>query len=82
MEFAFYPNPAKNYINVTLNTIASEKARIDLMDAKGSIVFTSTYSKSEQGSTKKINLNNLPKGIYVIRFTDGAAVNTNKIAID
>ena len=82
MEFAFYPNPAKNYINVSLNTITSEKARIDLMDAKGSVVFTSTYAKSEQGSTKKISLNNLPKGIYLIRFTDGATVKTNKIAID
>jgi hypothetical protein len=82
MEFAFYPNPAKNYINVSLNTIIAEKARIDLIDAKGSIVFTSTYAQSEQGTIKKISLNNLPKGIYVIRFTDGTTVKTNKIAID
>ena len=82
MEFTFYPNPAKNYINVSLNSITTEKARIDLIDAKGSIVFSSTYAKSEQGSTKKISLNNLPKGIYLIRFTDGAVVKTNKIAID
>jgi Secretion system C-terminal sorting domain len=82
MEFAFYPNPAKNYINVSLNTINADKARIDLIDVKGSIVFTSTYAKSEQGATKKISLNNLPKGIYVIRFTDGEIMKTNKIAID
>jgi hypothetical protein len=81
-DINFYPNPAKSFISLKLNSIQSNVLSVSLIDAQGKVVQTSLFNKSEQGSVKTINLKNISKGIYVLKFTDGAVINTNKIVID
>lgn len=67
IQFAIYPNPAKDNITIVL----PEKATIEILNVEGQIVKTASYV----GLKLKIDLENLPGGVYLVRaMTDKAIV--------
>ncbi len=66
-QFAIYPNPATDNITIVL----PEKATIEILNVEGQRVKIASYD----GQKLKIDLGNLPCGIYLIRAkTDKATV--------
>ncbi|NVO04209.1 MAG: T9SS type A sorting domain-containing protein, partial [Bacteroidetes bacterium] len=76
-SFSIFPNPTNGNFIVQLNS-NNEKAKIELFDAIGQIVF-----KKELINSNKIecNLNNLANGVYSIRITTSNSSSTQKIVI-
>ena len=64
IDFSIYPNPVKG--NLTINTTETLK-KVIIYNLQGSKVLVANH--------KKINVNELPKGIYLIK----AVTQTNKI---
>ena len=61
---AYFPNPANNVINVTLNDKISGKVVLNIYDAQGSLVQTkSTYKNSPQ-MQQTFNVKSLSPGVY------------------
>jgi hypothetical protein len=71
-SYTIYPNPAKNSIKVQSK---NEFIQIELMDVSGNIIRTINCSSG----TETIDLQDLAKGLYLIRCTTTAGIFTEKI---
>ncbi len=75
-DFSMYPNPAKGFINLNIETLIG----------KGSIVITDLYGKSVKTQslsmgTNTINVSNLSKGMYFVSTITNEGKTTKKLMI-
>ena len=77
-EFALYPNPNNGEFNIRLvnNT---EKVSIDVINLAGQSVYQNKFNVSS--NQIQVNVNHLPKGVYVVKIDDGKDTQTKKIII-
>jgi len=68
IDIKLFPNPAMNYINITTNLISEKEMNIKILSISGTVVFHEIFRINE---SVKINISNLPKGIYFLK------INTN-----
>lgn len=68
-----YPNPAENYLTIEV----SDRTYIELIDSKGNIIMN--YMIDANNGT--INLNNLPRGIYLIKASIGGKTGIKRLII-
>ena len=73
IAFNVYPNPAKGMLNVNVQA----NYQYDLFNGMGQLILTGNAF-----GLKQINVNDLAKGIYVLRITTGNQVNIQKITIE
>jgi hypothetical protein len=77
VKITVYPNPTSEVINVDFDTPTDGEIMIYLLDNKGGLVKT---TKIEAATTsKEINMQDLPSGIYYLRLTKGKLVNVYKV---
>lgn len=57
---SIYPNPAKDFLNIT-NTSIFELKAVSIIDTLGKIIYTGT-------NTDKINVSNLENGMYLVKI--------------
>ncbi len=65
-----YPNPAKEQLNIRLNSINAAEATICVIDNLGRIVLTQQNDLANGLNTISLNTDNLPSGVYFIRIQD------------
>lgn len=58
-----YPNPVTNELNISFNKANIENCIIEIQNCLGQIIFKADYSN-------KINVSDLPKGLYIIKVTE------------
>jgi hypothetical protein len=77
------PNPAKEYFEISFNTVTDEIASAKLFDLNGKEVMNLfTSFKINKGITKKeVNVASLPKGIYLINLETNSNVHASKLII-
>jgi hypothetical protein len=63
-EISIYPNPAREFINVTLLNPSAEDQTITLRDLTGSLLYTVKLPASQQKTT--IDVSHLASGVYFI----------------
>ncbi|GAA3510882.1 hypothetical protein GCM10022393_25660 [Aquimarina addita] len=63
-EFTTYPNPVSNVLNI--NIPDSKSAKVDIINVTGQIIQTENI----QGGTASVNVEQLSKGIYLVKITD------------
>ena len=79
--FKIYPNPSNTGIfNIHFGTILLEDIQITVFDGIGREIYTTTFKKGSQDF--KINLQNNPIGMYMIRFNQNNSVYSKQIIID
>ena len=77
LDFEVYPNPTNDNITVSLNGSIAD-AYIEIIDVKGSIVFTSNIT-----STKTlVDIADLNAGVYMVRVVTKTSIQTKKIIIE
>ncbi len=80
--FSFYPNPAKNSLVVSLETIAGNTASLQLLNAEGKVVKAVALNKQNSNSNVVLDIANLYKGVYIILFKDRETIKTSMVVID
>jgi hypothetical protein len=70
-----YPNPVTDKVTVTLSEEAGANATIEVLDYTGKVLSTQPVS----GSNTVVDMNNLPSGIYILKYMDGSNRQTLKI---
>lgn len=72
----FYPNPTKNFINIQYHSIQ----QISIIDFTGRILIQQNFNKT---NNIKLNVENLSKGIYLLKVVDVKGnVQTKKLIVE
>ncbi len=70
-----YPNPAKNEINLSLNrSFNANKTKVSITNMQGQLILTSKFSET-------MDISQLPKGVYVVQFSDGKSTESQKLIV-
>jgi len=77
VQVTIYPNPASEIINIQFEKAVDKEILVYLLDAQGKLVRTDQIEATV--IDKKINVQDLPAGIYYIRLTKGKLVNVYKV---
>lgn len=76
MDFSVAPNPAHDYVVVSVKN-ANEEMVVDLLDISGRVLRTQRLAAGE--STLRLERGNLPNGIYMLRLTIHGQKQTRKV---
>lgn len=63
-----YPNPANNFVRVTIGSTSSEKIQLQILDAAGKMVMRFNDFLQPGNNTFSFNLNSLSEGLYYLRL--------------
>ncbi|MEX1190656.1 MAG: T9SS type A sorting domain-containing protein [Brumimicrobium sp.] len=70
-SLSFYPNPATNTLNFTLNDNSSS-LKLDIYDVSGKKVKSENYSNQENGEfSNSVDISELKNGLYFCKFSSG-----------
>lgn len=78
-DIAVYPNPSNGYLNISLQADDQTRLQIYVMDLVGQVLVEKELAFTKGQSVHKLDLNNLPNGIYLIRFRNGEQQFSKKI---
>ncbi|SIT83663.1 S8 family serine peptidase [Pontibacter indicus] len=74
-----YPNPTSGSFNLVLNGKAQEQFNISVWDVNGKLVQQRNLTLENATQTQQLSLEDQPKGLYLIRVTNGSKVQTHKL---
>jgi Secretion system C-terminal sorting domain len=74
-----FPNPVVDITTVKIDVVEATDATIGLINADGKQLETITFKATKGINLKKIDMNNLPKGDYLLKITLGSDVQTIKV---
>ena len=77
----FFPNPANDQINVSLDLIQSENIRFEIVNSLGQVVLAENRDLAAGASTIRLNTENLSEGVYFLTVTAGNARAVEKVVI-
>jgi hypothetical protein len=80
-----FPNPAKNYVTVELNSAEEKNIQLQLTDVCGKIVITENTVAKKGKTAINIDLKNSMEGIYFIQLKDLGTkqlLSTKKIVVE
>ncbi len=78
-----YPNPAKDFVNVTFSIEKSESLMFNVYDLKGGLVISKNLGKLPEGEQlMQIGTEDLISGTYIVSLSSSSAiVGTNRLVI-
>ena len=82
VKFALFPNPTVDRVAITLGAIESSMAQFSILSADGKIVKTGTFVKSLGNTVQTIEVSSLPRGLYILKLTDGTFQQSAKLKIN
>jgi hypothetical protein len=72
-QVTLYPNPATDYINVNYIVASSaNEIKINIFNASGKLLISTTHENKEFGNEAQINLQNLDNGMYYMQVSDNS----------
>jgi len=75
LDVQVYPNPAKDWVKVSVNNLNINNINIQLMDVSGRLVNSVNISGDGFGEHKMIDVSSISPGMYVLQITD---INNNR----
>jgi aminopeptidase YwaD len=79
-QISFYPNPAKEFLNINLGNLTSDKATFTLLDINGKKVIATQFNTQNQ--VERISVSGIPNGIYLAVIETNDKLITKKVVID
>lgn len=64
-----FPNPAKDYLNITISASTPGNIGVRLCNILGSVVKELVFDNAVGDNTLKVSLDNLPKGVYIAHIS-------------
>jgi hypothetical protein len=76
-DFSLYPNPAKSFINVDYSDMPELGTTIEIFDSNGRTL----YKKPAESTSNRIEIGQLPDGVYYIRSIGHKNYNVKKLIV-
>lgn len=80
-EFHLWPNPARDYLNLSFASATSQNLTLQVSDMAGRVVYNENLPAFNGNYEKQISVTNWPKGIYVLKIQSDKGVYTRKVVI-
>jgi hypothetical protein len=81
-EFSVFPNPASNFINIQINTIASQTVQVSLFDNTGRLLSEKNFNvESGNNAFTMDDIKNYGTGMYFIRLNMNGSLYMQKLLI-
>ena len=81
-SISVYPNPAHDYVSISVSASQSTYLSIKVYDVIGNEIGTVFEGNEAQGMvTHHFATSGLAKGVYLVRITDGLSTMTQRISI-
>lgn len=80
-DLVIYPNPTTDLLNIRLTLTDTRTLTIELMSARGQILFSDEVQNQQGRYEKSIDLTSLPKGIYMMHLKSDQSTVTRKIVV-
>lgn len=80
LDYHFYPNPAKGWVNLTINDEGNTNYNLVIVDITGKMVKEEKNLMSNTDLT--IDLNGITKGLYFLRISSGKRSRVEKLLIE
>lgn len=77
LQVEVFPNPSMGKLNVRFSGMAEPGSRIDVLDLSGRII----ASRKITGTTESFDLNNAPRGIYLVKAVLGSSELVQKLIV-
>ncbi len=78
IPISVYPNPSPGIFNINLKENSPAGFKIEIIDQLGNLIF---YKPTEKLLNYKIDLQEIPAGIYLLRIISENGIHTRKISI-
>ena len=78
-DISVYPNPAKDFLNVSLNANTNQALSISIQDISGKVVFSEKYKAAAGNNQYPLNISSLAKGNYFVKIVSADGVGVRKI---
>ncbi|MCX6230197.1 MAG: Omp28-related outer membrane protein [Bacteroidetes bacterium] len=83
IDLSFYPNPAKDNVQLSFNLSKKENVSINIYNSIGGLVFTQNKGELQSGNhTSNLNVNTLASGIYFVNVKAGEIIISKKLVIE
>ncbi|MDR2084047.1 MAG: C10 family peptidase [Bacteroidales bacterium] len=80
-DINIYPNPAKDVLNVRIDSDEAQEVSLQITNIVGSVVYKESFSHNNV-TNHSINVSSLKSGIYLITIKSDKGTETRKIVID
>jgi len=82
-SLTLYPNPAKDYLRIELQTENSAMPSIRIIDLTGKVIlkFERSFSKEHELHKAELNISKLDQGIYFVKVIQGENTYSQKLLV-
>jgi len=82
-QLDLYPNPAKNYVLIKLDSPDINEVTVDVIDLKGQKILSNKHTFSNNNTTLKLNTSLIASGVYFVKITTNQqGIKTQKLVIN
>ena len=78
-DFVIYPNPSKITLNIRIVIPDYRKIKLEILTTAGIVIYQQIYFAKPEINEYKIDISEIPDGMYVCRFFDGSTMKVKKI---
>ena len=82
LELTVYPNPASNLVTLSVTSINSERATIEIRDSLGKLISSSVMNVNAGLNTILIDVSNLNSGVYHLSLLAKNQVVSESVVIE
>ena len=76
-----YPNPSSGLFNIELKGFKEEKLNVSVYNAQGQLVYQRAYEASNKQENFKLDLREMAKGVYTLRFESKSINHVEKLIV-
>lgn len=80
-SFSVFPNPAGNKLNVQFDATSTKPATVVLMDLSGRVMMSNVINTEEGINNYTMDLNQMPKGIYIVKLLQNDNVFKSRVVV-
>lgn len=76
------PNPASSQVKISIDNAINGTYNVEIMNLAGQVVLSKVFEKNSTYFTQEIDLSNLTKGAYLIKFSNNENIGFQKLLLN
>lgn len=82
LQFAVFPNPAGDYINVSLSNEQAKEGTVGLFNMNGQVLIQQPISIHQSTQILPFNVKDIPAGFYVVKVQTNEGIAVKKVVLE